>query len=397
MAWAAVAIGGGSVVNGIISNDSANKARDQQNAMTQAQLDFAKEQYQNYLDNVQPLELEASKLGISTQQLALERGQADNQFYKDYYMPYQQQQTEAAGRELQRQEQRSIQTDQYNQKAGDLYNGLIDTVNGLTPDYNRVARDAAMSINNSYDQQKGIDERNLMRLGLRPDSGAYAGLDRRRTMQQAADRANAVNTAQEAEKQRVDNLKFSEQQQVAQGLMAAAGRSTAAPSSYVASPNMPSGPGYSSPTLTGAGTAAGVENAYGNAAANYGNQANTYANDAANSIYSAGYLYKQFRPGGSSAPGVSFSPMNTTAPSMYSTGTASDSGYGFKDGGLVRGQPGIDKVTATIDDRIPARLTSGEYVIPKDVVAVKGTAFFDRLINQYHEGPTPSKQGLQRG
>lgn len=42
-----------------------------------------------------------------------------------------------------------------------------------------------------------------------------------------------------------------------------------------------------------------------------------------------------------------------------------------------------------IDDQVPALLSSGEYVIPADVVQVKGTEFFDRLVEKYH---TPAAQ-----
>lgn len=45
-----------------------------------------------------------------------------------------------------------------------------------------------------------------------------------------------------------------------------------------------------------------------------------------------------------------------------------------------------------IDDRVPALLSTGEYVIPADVVNKKGSEFFDRLVDKYH---TPAAQ--QRG
>ena len=41
------------------------------------------------------------------------------------------------------------------------------------------------------------------------------------------------------------------------------------------------------------------------------------------------------------------------------------------------------------DDNVPALLSDGEYVIPSDVVRAKGEEFFDRLLEQYHEGPAP--------
>ena len=42
-----------------------------------------------------------------------------------------------------------------------------------------------------------------------------------------------------------------------------------------------------------------------------------------------------------------------------------------------------------IDDRVPAQLSEGEFVIPADVVRKKGEEFFEKLIAQYH---TPAEQ-----
>jgi hypothetical protein len=48
----------------------------------------------------------------------------------------------------------------------------------------------------------------------------------------------------------------------------------------------------------------------------------------------------------------------------------------FADGGEVRG-PGGPR-----EDAIPANLSNGEYIIPADVVARKGTEFFDNLVEK---------------
>jgi len=37
-----------------------------------------------------------------------------------------------------------------------------------------------------------------------------------------------------------------------------------------------------------------------------------------------------------------------------------------------------------VDDAIPAKLSEGEYVIPADVVRIKGEEFFDKLLEKYH-------------
>lgn len=49
-----------------------------------------------------------------------------------------------------------------------------------------------------------------------------------------------------------------------------------------------------------------------------------------------------------------------------------------------------------MDDEIPAMLSDGEYVIPADVVRAKGEEFFDRLLEQYHDGPSPDSLKIER-
>lgn len=48
------------------------------------------------------------------------------------------------------------------------------------------------------------------------------------------------------------------------------------------------------------------------------------------------------------------------------------------------------------DDNVPALLSDGEYVVPADVVRAKGEEFFDRLLEQYHDGPSPDSLKIDR-
>lgn len=45
-----------------------------------------------------------------------------------------------------------------------------------------------------------------------------------------------------------------------------------------------------------------------------------------------------------------------------------------------------------IDDSVPAQISDGEYVIPADVVKIKGTEFFDRLVEKYHKPAAQQRQ-----
>lgn len=46
-----------------------------------------------------------------------------------------------------------------------------------------------------------------------------------------------------------------------------------------------------------------------------------------------------------------------------------------------------------IDDRIPAMLSDGEFVIPADVVRRKGEEFFEKLVEKYHTPAAQQRQG----
>lgn len=75
---------------------------------------------------------------------------------------------------------------------------------------------------------------------------------------------------------------------------------------------------------------------------------------------------------------------------------AADGGYIDKrglhmaEGGEVEGPGG------PVDDRIPAMLSDGEYVVPADVVKAKGVEFFDKLRERYHTPAAVQRAGLRR-
>jgi hypothetical protein len=92
---------------------------------------------------------------------------------------------------------------------------------------------------------------------------------------------------------------------------------------------------------------------------------------------------------------------------LYGEGYTSSEDYGaqmsdtyLKHGGRIRG-PGTgtsDSVPALVDGRKPIRVSSGEYVVPADVVKQKGQEFFDKLLQKYHRpAPERSRDGMADG
>lgn len=100
------------------------------------------------------------------------------------------------------------------------------------------------------------------------------------------------------------------------------------------------------------------------------------------------------------------------AGNLQAIGTGVGMAAGIKDGGYIDGGRAIDPnviegqfedVTDKVEgpgtgtsDEIPALLSNGEYVIPADVVRAKGEEFFDRLLEQYHDGPAPESLKIDR-
>ena len=55
----------------------------------------------------------------------------------------------------------------------------------------------------------------------------------------------------------------------------------------------------------------------------------------------------------------------------------------------------VDGPGGPVDDKIPAMLSDGEYVIPADVVKAKGVEFFDNLRNKYHTPAAMQRRGIR--
>ncbi len=62
----------------------------------------------------------------------------------------------------------------------------------------------------------------------------------------------------------------------------------------------------------------------------------------------------------------------------------------FMEDGMVDG-PGDG---SGIDDKVPAMLSQDEYVIPADVVRIKGTEFFDRLVEKHHTPAAEQRRAI---
>lgn len=246
---------------------------------------------------------------------------------------------------------------------------------------------AAANVQQQFSNAQQENARNLSRYGLNPNSSAFAATNERLMRESALQRAGASTGAA------FDTMD--------KGIALRAGAANFGR-------NMPNT----------AATYYGNSNASGGAAMGTQTQAINTANQNAATM---GQGFNQFTQGmGSagnlmlgdfnarmqgyqadqSAAGGAFSGLGTLAGmgiSAYARNPAAfaalaDGGRVHEGAGPVRGPGG------PVDDKIPAMLSNGEYVIPADVVRAKGVEFFDKLKNKYH---TPAaiqrRQALSRG
>lgn len=432
MSAAITAAVGGAVVGGLIAKKGAEKqagaiegAAASQKAAADDNLEFAKEQWELYERRILPLELEAQSMGIAAQELALQRGEDEYQMYQDYYQPMQIKMSEIA-------------------------------MEGTEDRTEQVTRDAATRVSQEFERSKEITRRNLSRAGVRPDSGRAAGGERQAGLAEAATRAGEVNRAREGEQQRQETSNFNmlgaatgrapapyapTQQGGQAGLnpnqtAAMIGNAnTAAGNSALTSANA-AGLKYKTYENIASGVGQGISAGISSGAFNFGGSSPSNAYDMGQAQtgtafapgssaefdafkdgglvprYCSGGKVKRYADGGKverdnrqDNAAVEEAKENTgligfaarwIADHQKRLTEAERKAKGnYADGGMVQGAPGVDNVPAVIDGQEPAKISSGEYVIPTDVVAAKGTEFFDKLLESYHAGPTPGNAGLR--
>ena len=250
-----------------------------------------------------------------------------------------------------------------------------DAMNFNTGQYAKdLAARAGTDINTGFENARSQGMRSLSRMGVRPDSGAFASTVGKLASDQALGLANAQTGAYLT----ADNMKrgaLTNAASVGRGYPgASAGSSQLAGGNYAGANNsmnqtqgtvnqgaMIPGSYYGNAVNANNAAAGNLNMGFQNQFANY----NAQSQQSAAILNAAGAYYG--RADGGSTP---------FGGSVY--------GIGYADGadgdsrGAIRG-PGTG-----ISDSIPAMLSDGEYVIPKDVVQRKGVEFFDKLLEKHH-------------
>jgi hypothetical protein len=324
---------GGSDWGSLFAAQAAQRAAELQYQLGKEQLDWTKEVYNRY----DPYIMEGTKVGLEDQKRQSAFAKQQEQFYTDTYQPL-----EA----------------HYVQEAQ----------NWDSPERReRMAGQAQAGVASQFEQARGAATQQLESFGVDPTSTRYAALDLNTRVQQAAAAAGAGTKA----------IQDTEQMGVAMKGQA-----------------INTGRGYSQAVAqtTGSSTGAGSQ-AQGGLTNFFGTSSNAMTAPVA--WYQAGNQSM-----GNAIQGYNNYYRNTNPPQQQtSSGLGSALGLVggmmtkfLEDGGPVDGGEvpyGASPSQGIATDDVPARLTAGEFVIPKDVVEAKGTEFFQKLISKTRGSDDP--------
>lgn len=248
----------------------------------------------------------------------------------------------------------------------------------------RLATQASADVSQAFGVARGTQNRQLAAAGLRPDSGRFAALNQNLLTQEALAKAGAETKARGD----AENLGYARlQDAVAMGRGLASNASTAYGVSINANNSAGSNMNQSLSAMNqGYGTAISANNG---AISGYGTAGNIYGQEFSGRMQ--GYQANQSAQGGmwkgigSLAGGVLSGGTGSIGGALASKFLAADGGMAKK--GAIRGPGG------PVDDKIPAMLSNGEYVLPADTVQAIGKEKLDKLVDKTH---TPAEVQRKR-
>jgi len=251
----------------------------------------------------------------------------------------------------------------------------------------RMASQAAADVSQAFGVARGQQNRQFAAAGIRPDSGRFAALNQNLLTQEALARAGSSTKARTD----AENLGYARMQDAASlGRGLASNASTA----YGVSINANNAAGANMQQSMGAmnqgySTALqanqGATSAFGTAGNIYGQEFNSrmqgyQANQQANSSLLGGVGQLAGRLGAAYMTGVASEAIPRRADGgimrHYSDGREVIDTKGR--GGAIRGPGG------PVDDKIPAMLSNGEYVLPADTVKKIGVKKLDKVVKKTH-------------
>lgn len=272
----------------------------------------------------------------------------------------------------------------------EIFQPLEDSLIQEFQEYDSPERQAAEAgkaiadVTSTFDASRRNALQRLESYGVDPSQTRNAALDVGvRTSQAAAQAAAATASRQRVQdvgrslRAEAINIGRGMPSQVAQGYQTALGAGQGAVNAGSSAVQNSTGV-----TASGVNAYGGANAAYGGAQSGYGAAANTYSQGYGNQMQ--GWQAGQDQTMGwvNAASGV--------AGMMVADGGSIPQAIPYMQDGKVATGTGDG---SGIDDAVPAQLSDGEYVIPADVVRIKGEEFFDKLLEKYH---TPAAEQEQQ-
>jgi len=269
-----------------------------------------------------------------------------------------------------------------------LEQGIVNDANSFdtTAKQNDLARQGVADVATAYDTQRKNALDTMSSYGINPNSNRFAAINSQLSQGQAAAGAGAATNARSQ----------AEQMGYARKLDAASlGRNLAANASTAYGVSINAGNSSSANNTAAYNTAA----APGATLAAGMNTSSSMLGNAANSYYGAGNLYSQQYKTSSANSSAAMSGLGSIAGQWAGSTAGSAAIAAMADGGDVhKGAGRVRGIGGPVDDKVPAMLSNGEYVIPADTAKAIGISRLDKLVKQTHTpAATQRRRALTQG
>lgn len=243
-----------------------------------------------------------------------------------------------------------------------------------------LATTAAADVNTAFANARAQEGRALSRMGVNPNSGRFAALNNQLSLGEAATAAGAMTkTRTDAEQ-----LGFARRMDAASLGRGLAGNASTAYGVSLGAGDSARTSGMSNASFMGSGYGA-AQQGYSNAAGSYGTAGNIYGAEYQGRMQ--GYQAKQ-QAQGAFWGGVGSLVGRVGGAAMMKQwadgGLLTRTAIGRADGGMHTGSGPVSGPGGPVDDKIPAMLSDGEYVLSADTVQAVGKENLDKLQDKYH-------------
>jgi hypothetical protein len=304
-------------------------------------------------------------------------------FYKTQYNDLKPLMEQVTMTDLNIQKANAARADEYSQYERETFRPLEKELVRDAEQFNEegkreaLATRAAADVNTAFTNTRAQEGRALSRMGVNPNSGRFAALNNQLSLGQAATAAGAMTqTRTDAEQmgfaRRMDaaglGRNLAGNASTAYGVSLGAGEGVRN-NSMAAGNQM--GQGFSS-----AGQAyGGASNSYGTAGNIYGQEFNSRMSGYQAQQAAQGALYQGIGSAIGMAGGIAL---------RKADGGQVRKALKLADGGTHLGKGPVRGPGGPIDDKIPAMLSDGEYVLPADTTAKIGKDKLDKLVKETH-------------